>query len=260
MPKDAWQSTVAESSCPYLHLHHVRPSKNCVHILRSVERCSGELVQKCCFRRGVACDTTRTGDRRSVYRCSHRFEVGAHRLCDVRLWILRGRSLLKLRITLGLISAGITLTCNEGCWPQPQISVTKRVRLGRCILNSRAASALTRSVEESLRMPLIEVAPDETLMKQGQLVTSSNGRHLQRMAAFRAQDHIFNFHPNALRIPQSLCLVSVLFHAPHTGYTSCCSPWSSALSQLLYSTKGLPRFETGRKTLRSRRAQACPLS
>lgn len=116
MPKDAWRSAVAKSSCPYLHLHlhHVRLSKNCVHILRSVERCSGELVQRRRFRREVACDTASTGGRRSVYRCSHRFEVGAHRLCEVRLWNLGGRSLLQLPITLGLIRSGITLTYNEG--------------------------------------------------------------------------------------------------------------------------------------------------
>lgn len=124
--QDAWRSTGAKSSRAHLHLHHVRLSKNCVHILRSVERCSGELV-RCRFRHQVACDTATTGDRRSVYRCSHRFEVGAHRLCDVRLWILRGRSLLKLLIKLGLIRAGITLTCDGGCRAQPHISVTEHV-------------------------------------------------------------------------------------------------------------------------------------
>lgn len=73
---------------------------------------------------------------------------------------------------------------------------------------------------ESLQMPPIEVTLyHETLMKQGRLVTSSNVRHLQRIAAFRAQDHIFNLHLSALRIPQSLCLVSVFSNASHFGHT-----------------------------------------
>lgn len=68
-------------------------------------------------------------------------------------------------------------------------------------------------------MPLNEVTPDETLMKQGRrprLVSRRhNVRHLQRIAHIRAQDHIFNFHPSALRSLQLLCLVSVLLITPH---------------------------------------------